>query len=211
MKKVVLQIRNLTVAKLIVKARQVVSQMTINALTFPTPDVPLATLTTHIDTLESKEGLVNQFGGKDRTDARDLALHQVLLDLDLQVLYVQRISGGDATIAAMAGMSVKSEPKKWPLPEKVLGLRVSAGEFVGSVYLLWKRPAYKRGYRVEMEVEEKNEKGETTTRWDTVYVGGKYSVTLKNLESGRLYTFRVLAYNTKGDGPVSDAVKGRAL
>ena len=130
--------------------------------------------------------------------------------LDLEVYYVQGISNGSLTIAQMAGMSVQADSTTWPLPAQVINVRTKPGSKVGSVYLIWKAVAKRKGYMVERLIELPDEHGGKKTFWQTAYTGGKISCTIEGLVSRALYVFRVTAFNTKGNGPSSPEVQGSA-
>jgi len=112
-------------------ARDRVVDMTGNA-NFTTPDVPLATITTAADDLETKY-LAAQGGGPADTAAQNAA-EEVLDDLiRKEAAYVTRIADGDTVIITSSGFTpTKTELTPAPPPGKVLGLTLKQSEQSGT-------------------------------------------------------------------------------
>ncbi|MCB0755406.1 MAG: fibronectin type III domain-containing protein [Flavobacteriales bacterium] len=171
--------------------------MTENAAVFPTPNPPLADMTDQANKVEAAETAASE-GGKDRTLKRDEALSKMVDMTNLQVLYVQTVTLGDPDMTALAGMETQSEPSKWPKPEAPQGFMAKPGEFEGSVYMRCNGVTYKKTYVFQMKVET-----ETGFEWKNIKTQGNRIYLHTGLERGKLYTFRVYASNSAGDGPVS--------
>lgn len=207
----------MTVLQKIQKTRFVVTKMTLNAAVFPTPNPPLATMTSLADTTEIAEENATQLG-KDRIMARDAALAAMEGAMDLQVLYVQSVTLGDTDMTALAGMETQQVGSKWPEPDMPEGFKVRPGSLEGSVYMFCKATRYKKEYVFEMWVETKvvpvpepippipptpptppaPASGTEVGAWVTIQTqtSGRYQHV--GLERGRIYRFRVYAKNSKG-------------
>lgn len=120
--------------------------------------------------------------------------------MDNQILYVQTVTKGDKDLTELAGMETKSDGTRWPLPFKPEGFEAKPGKLAGSIYMRCNGTQYKKQYNFQMQ--EVDADGVVT--WRTIKVQGSNRHTIENLERGKLYTFRVFASNTKGDGPASN-------
>ena len=205
MRKVVLKWGSFSVLQKLAKASFVVSKMTTNAATFPTPDPPLSAISNAVGELANAENEAS-LGGKDRTLLRDQKLATLEDLMNQEVLYVQTITQGDEVLTAQAGMEGQDEPSKWPLPAKPENLRAKPGEFEGSVYLICNAVKYKKQYVFEMWVEDDAGSGQ----WVPIQTQGKRSYTHMGLERGKVYRFRVCAINSKGRSPYSDEAESPA-
>lgn len=205
MKEVVLKWGRLSVLEKISNASFIVSKMTTNAATFPTPDPPLADISTAISEVAAAENEAKQ-GGTDRITLRDAKLKTLQSLMNRQVLYVQSVTLGDEVLTDLAGMEVKSNPTPWPIPEKPQNFRATPGKFQGSVYLICNSVQYKKLYVFEMWVDDGNGGGQ----WQPIATQGKRNYTHEGLERGKTYRFRVRASNSAGPGPYSNEVESYA-
>ncbi len=205
MRKVVLKWGSFTVLQKLGKASFVVSKMTTNAATFPAPDPTLADLSNAIGELADAENDATQ-GGKDRTLIRDQKL-KILEDMmNQEVLYVQTVTQGDELLVAQAGLEVKDEPSKWPVPIRPENLRAKPGQNPGSVYLICNAVQYKKLYVFEMYEEDDAGNGQ----WVEIQTQGKRVYTHTGLERGKVYRFRVYAINSEGRSPYSEEAESPA-
>ena len=95
----------------IIAATNIVDAMTANPKTFPAPSPALATVSTHIADLATKESAAKSRASGATAD-RDAAVKVLLVDLKSLRAYVETIANGDpgnaASIAKDAGMSVRA-------------------------------------------------------------------------------------------------------
>ena len=123
---------NLPISAKIEFTRDRVVDMTGN-INFPTPDVPLASITTAVDDLEAKH-LMAQGGGEGQTAAQN-ASEEALDDLMRQEAgYVTRIADGSIPIITSAGFAfTKTEHSPVAVPEKVKNLTLAQGTEAGTI------------------------------------------------------------------------------
>lgn len=112
--------------------RDRVGDMTGNS-NFPTPDVPLATITTAVNDLETKY-LAAQGGGTAQTAAQN-ASEEALDDLMREEAgYVTRIADGNVVIITSAGFTAtQTEPSPVAAPAKVQNLTLKHGVQPGTI------------------------------------------------------------------------------
>lgn len=211
----------LTVLGKVLKARFVVQTMSENADVYVTPNPPLPEI-------EAKAGEVNQAeiakenGGTDRTRTRNLRLAELTTMMNQLVDYVQVVSKGDEELVAKAGLEVRKDPSKWPVPDKVQKLEVMPGGNPGSILLTWSSVKYKRMYIIEMYIDAPaetlaNGAGQSTEaavgtegHWVKIESLSKPRYTVTGLVSGQRYRFRVYARNSNGQGDYSDEISSVA-
>jgi hypothetical protein len=168
------------VADFIIRATAIRDAMAANSKVYPSPPVALATLTSHIDDLTTKEAAT-----KTRTTGavalRDAARKQVALDLGQLQGYVQQIVNADPanaeSLAAEAGMSVrkKSNPAKPPLAAK--------NPSIGTVHLAAKAVA---GAKTN-DWQYSSDGGKT---WINLPSSTKANTTVTGLQSATVVQFR---------------------
>ena len=208
-----LELRKLTDLELIAKAKTIGTKLTGN-MTFTSPPIPGATLTTDAGSLETlyQQRAVLEFQAQQITLQMRTARDKCESDLNLNAAYVEQtinillspLTVVDPVVAAAkaqsAGMDVAGTPAPvGPMP-KVEGLKATQGDADGSVDLYWN--PVKRGrktYNVEMTDDAAGQTG-----WHIVATPTKNSATLNGLTSGKRYWFRVSANGSAGPGPASD-------
>jgi len=123
---------NLPIPQKIEFVRDRVVDMTGN-VNFPTPDVPLADITTAVDDLETKH-LGAQGGGEAQTQAQD-ASEEALDELMRQeAAYVTRIANGSTVIITSAGFDfTQTEPSPVAVPAKVETLKLKHSDASGTI------------------------------------------------------------------------------
>lgn len=123
---------NLPIPAKIEFVRDRVGDITGNA-NFPTPDVPLASITTAVDDLETKH-LAAQGGGSAQTAAQD-ASEEALDDLMREEAgYVTRIADGSVVMITSAGFAAtQTEPSPIAIPAKVENLTLKHGDQPGTI------------------------------------------------------------------------------
>jgi hypothetical protein len=200
MGKIKLNLRNMNVTEKIQFARQIETAMTGNA-TFPTPDPPLATISTSAADMENAYNNANVA----RQDASMKVSIQddkeIVLDANLQKLanYVESASDGDAAKIQSAGMSVRAKPVPVGALPMPAGLAATAGDKEGEIDLSWDRVTGAKSYEVEQSPDPI-----TTSSWKHAGVSTKSSITVSGLTSGTKYWFRVAGIGAAGQGAWSD-------
>ena len=195
--KALLDFLKLSVSEKIEFYRNVVSKMTGNTY-FSSPDVPLATATTQINTLET-DFTAAQSG----SHSAIAKMHQSekLADTSFHKLatYVDRIADGSDVIIMSAGFNIS----KQPAPKSTKNFVVKAGVNPGEIELILKTVQQAKAYIWQYSVGSipADEK-----LW--VYGGAstKAKFKLTGLESATKVWFRALAITVNGTQPCSDPV-----
>jgi hypothetical protein len=202
--KVNLSLGGRAIANKIELGRTVHENMTGNT-NFTTPLPSLASLATATDALENADILRQTGAHQAVTD-----LHLVEEDWDVLMTalaaYVESIAQGSKSIIQSAGMVAKREPVAVGIPAKVVNLVGRPLDVAGTIRLRWK-PVYGRGsYNVYMAIE-----GETGTKYSLIAQPTASRITLKGLQSGAYYSFKVEAVGAAGVGALSDAARAIAF
>ena len=228
MARVKLGFGRLSVANKILTARAVVNQMTGN-LAYPTPQPDLLDVTTAADALEQAAQQALK-GGTDKTLAKHIAeanLNEIMSALQD---YVQVASQGDPLIIESSGMEVRKERTPATLPPAVLDARANVGGNPGEIDLFWGSVAGAKSYVVEMKLPDLKEEplppipvpieddgtavmteAETaTSAWIRIDTVTNRKLTVKGLETGKVYSFRIAAINAAGQGAYSQSVSSVA-
>lgn len=191
---------DLSVAKKIVKARKIITNMTGNAY-FATPAPALSVLTTQTDALEAAEAAMD--GSRLKTEQRNAALQTLTASLKLEQLYVEATANGNTEIILSSGFDLRNpatKPVILPAPVDVLARN---NAFEGQIQLKWKAVKGKDLYVVSMSTDL------SSGDWTMVAESTRARVTVSDLAPGKLYYFRVAAINPKGMGGWSDITSAR--
>ena len=116
---------------------------------------------------------------------------------------IQHQSKGDAEKIHSAGFETRNSKTPPALPGQVLNLKVKTNGFDGQLKLRWKAVPNKLAYVISM-----TQMPTDIPSWAVVEKSGKASFTVKGLNPGITYYFRVFAFNSLGDGPVSEVANG---
>lgn len=84
-----------------------------------------------------------------------------------------------------------------------MNLKVKTNAFDGQLQLRWKAVKYKLAYVVAATENPTDPKS-----WNLLDKTGKANLVVKDLKPGVTYYFRVFAFNSLGDGPVSEVANG---
>lgn len=200
MGKIKLNLRNLSVLAKIQFARQIVTGMTGNT-SFPTPDPPLASITTYANDLENAYNDANVAKQEANTKVSIQDEKENVLDINLQKLanYVESASNGDDAKIHSASMNVRSKGVPIGALSIPAGLFAAAGDKEGEMYLRWERVIGAKSYVIELSLDPI-----TSTSWKYAGVSTKASITISGLTSGTKYWFRVAGVGAAGQGPWSD-------
>lgn len=195
----------ITPAALLVRARNMVSNLTGN-VDFPTPVPPLATVTAAADELEAAINAHDQNPGPGETTDRNLAfgaLKGLVIDLGG---YVQSASNGDLAKIKSAGCVVRSSPSpigQLPSPKDLLAL---ATPYAGRIEIRWGGVKGRNTYSLDICEGDPN----VPANWSLLTLTSKNRHTAEGLESGKNYYFRVTAIGAAGASPVSDVTFAKA-
>jgi hypothetical protein len=204
--KVKLNLRQLSVEEKIVFSKQIITSMTANP-NFATPVPSLATVTTAITAAETANADLKV--ARKATVTKASILDDKLADLDSIVTqlaaYVESTAKGDDTKIKSAGMGVKSQgaPIGIPsAPENLLAVAATQNE----IELNWDKVSGAKSYVVQLTQDLNG-----NANWSISSVVTKAKVTIKNLESGKKYWFKVAAVGAAGQGPFSDPATTYAI
>ena len=200
MAKVKLDFKRLPVSDKIVRAQQILKNLSNNP-DFPTPNPPLADVTAAIQLLETKVVSAQaarqsaQAATAEQNDAED-ALDRLI---DQIGAYIESVSGGDETKIISAGVSVRSStsaPRELTAP---LSLAATEGDHDGEIELHWDRVPPARSYVIERSPDPP-----TDSSWVHEKVVTASSTTISGLTRGAKYWFRVAAIGASGQSGWSD-------
>lgn len=126
-------------------------------------------------------------------DAREAA--------DFAARGLSALAGGDATAMHEAGLEVVRDRRSVGRPGAPSLFRSLPAEFEGSVKLRWKRPVRRCTFVVQASAD-----APPRTGWKHQLACVKQTCTVKDLKSGKQYSFRVAALNAHGQGPWSEVI-----
>jgi hypothetical protein len=199
--KVKLNISRLSLRDRIARCRQIITSMTGNP-NFPTPNPPLATITTALNDAETASNAAQSA----RQDAKAKTVIQNNKDdfatglMNQLAAYVESTAGDDESIIRSAGMDTKavgSAPTS--NPDAPDNLSATAGDREGEIDLSWEAVSGAKSYVIEQSADPP-----TDTSWGHASVSTRSSQTLDGLKSGTRYWFRVAAVNGVGQSGWSD-------
>lgn len=188
--------RTMTVAKILLIGRSIVTALTGNA-DFTTPDPSLTDVTKALDNLETaQENAIN--GGVNETAIRDSRLETAVNLLTILGWYVQWQAKGDKLKILSAGFEVIATNTVPLEMVKVQGVKAKRGALKGTIDVSWKPVKGSRTYLVEMTTDV------NTDTWTKAGEPTKTKLTVAALTPGTNYWFRISAIGTLGAGPESD-------
>lgn len=200
MKRIKMNFWNQAIPDQIMKARNIVEQMTGNS-NFATPTPSLAVMTEAIDKLEAAyEAALD--GGKTRKAAMNREAER-LIELVVQLAaYVQLESQGNEAIILSSGFDVRAAASASRAPETPLEIKRVSSTREGEVDLKWAPVKHARAYILESNDNPSDEKG-----WTFVDVSCKAGYTASDLNSLSIKWFRVAAVGIKGRSDFSLPIK----
>jgi len=144
---------------------------------------------------------------KGLTEEKDALRTDLQALFQQRALYVEMASDGNADIIFTAGLPVRRTPtKKGELPWPA-DLRVEPGLTPCCHVIRWKAVKGARSYLVECAEVVAGQ----PRNWKLVHTGGKLTVTVKNLEAGKTYEYRLAAVGgSTGQSEWSPAVSRMA-
>ena len=201
MPKVKLNIKDLSIPEKVAKAQQIVTAMTNNA-DFPSPQPPLAQVTTSVSELET--AYTEAQAARQEAKAKTSAQNQKEDDFDRMMSrltsYVESASDGDEVKIRGAGFDTRTPTISTPdVLNAPAALAATAGDHDGEIDLHWDKVGKARSYVVEMSADPP-----TNSSWQHKAVSLKSQATVEGLTSGTKYWFRVAAVSTTGQSGWSD-------
>lgn len=199
--KVKLNLRNLSIAAKVNKAKQMVAAISNNP-NFPNPSPSPAVVTAVITKTETK--LAEQDSAQQLAKLKTMEVNECEDELDgvmnQLAAHVDSVAGGDEAKILSAGLDTRAaatsttEP---PPPPRALDATV--GDREGELDASWDTVAGSKSYIIET-----SEDPPTPTSWKHAGVSTKSRFTIAGLPSGKRYWIRVAAINTAGQSGWSD-------
>jgi hypothetical protein len=189
-------------AELVTFTESLVTHMTGNAA-FPTPLVPLASITTALNTFTTALADSAQ-GGKPATAVKNAAREVLLALLRQEAAYVQSLAGDDLPVLLSSGFEAVSTTRtQIPLPKPVVD--DIANNMSTQLAMRLKPVPTARAYEVRMSYG--------TNGWQSVGVFTQArQIVVENLTPGTTYTLQARAVGgTTGYSDWSDPVSHMAL
>jgi hypothetical protein len=138
MSKVKLGLDTRSDAEVVALTNIIITAMTGNA-SFPTPNPPLATLTSQRTAATTKSAAYDSLKASSEAGLadRDAAMATLRGSLTLLAAHVENVSGGDRTKIESAGMSVRADRTPPAVPGQIMNLVLTAGDFPGTLDAAW--------------------------------------------------------------------------
>ena len=202
MAKVKLSLGTMSPDQILSLADQIVTAMTGNA-NFPTPNPPLASVSTALATATAKVAAQKAavLAARKATDDRDAAIAALVALLTSLGDHVSSVSGGNRVKIESAGMGVKASGAPVGPLAQVPNLSVTAGDAEGRLDLQWDPVRGTSNYQVQMSTDPN-----VPANWKLVDSCSSSKFSLMGLTSGQKLWFRVKARAPKAvnDGAWSD-------
>ncbi len=199
-----LELDALSPPELIATGQRLVSGLDGNP-SFPKPEPSVSDLRRKLSVLELayEEYRKERLRLNELKTAYDAAMRDVREAINLEVSYVDEASGGDAKKILSANLTPERKWSFWPFGSlgQVVELSASQGDEEGEVDLVWDPVRGADGYEVTTSSDMAG-----AGPWVQAAVTSESGVTVKGLNPGRRYWFRVRAVGKKGEGDWSDPV-----
>jgi hypothetical protein len=196
--KAIMDFVKFTIANLLEFAANVVAKMNGNP-DFPTPDVPVAILTTAIDKLQ-KAAIDADGGGLVAHKKQSLAKQELIGLLKVQTAYVNRIAKSDVVIILNSGFHLSKQPD----PKELLLFWAERGLNPGDVTVGCKAikgaVAYQWDYCVKEELPGEDD-------WKLAGISAQRRMGMQNLEERKTVWFRYRGITRAGMMPWRDAIR----
>jgi hypothetical protein len=191
-------ISSLSSTALLEKGRTVASMLDGNT-GYPTLQAQLPAFVALLDTLESANNAVLFNGGKVNFEAKRMAEQAVRHAVKDLAGLVQGISGGDKALILSAGFDTVKQATLLPPPSAPSDLIVRRTVEQGILKVKWPvQPGSKLFY---LEMQEQG-----STEWNRVLSTTRTSHVMKNLTTGKEYSFRVQVVTASGTSQMSEVV-----
>ena len=194
-----------TAVALVDKSRTNVKMMTGNAA-YATPNPKLIDITTAADTLDSAIQAYDFSRSRLDKEQRD-DVFATLKDLRKRLgAYVQTESEGEQALITSAGFETEKAAQPFGMLPAPQNVRAVVMPFPGQVEVRFGGVKGRIAYQVSICAGDPKVDADWTLHATT----GKNRLVVKNLESNKVYFFRVLAIGAAGAGPVSDSASAKA-
>lgn len=158
---------------------------------FPTPTPPATVFDGWLTDFEAKLVELDNLRLilKNLTEQKDAIRAGLQAVFQQRALYVEMASNGDPDIIATSGLPLRRPPTpvgELPWPQN---LRIERSVNPGVLIVRWLSVASSKGYVLQCAEVIADQPRD----WKQVYIGGKFSHQLMNMEAGKTYEFRVAA------------------
>lgn len=158
---------------------------------FPTPTPPATVFDGWLTDFEAKLVELDNMRLilKNLTEQKDAIRAGLQAVFQQRALYVEMASNGDPDIIATSGLPLRRPPTpvgELPWPQN---LRIERSVNPGVLIVRWLSVASSKGYVLQCAEVIADQPRD----WKQVYIGGKFSHQLMNMEAGKTYEFRVAA------------------
>jgi hypothetical protein len=194
--KVIINYSDLSTPHFLEFGRNTVVKMEANQLVFPSPDVPLSTMTESLTLLEIRY-LAAKSGGKQQTLELNITRKDSEEFIRKQGLYVDRVADGDETIIMKSGFDMTRPPLQSVKPIFV----AENGEHAGEVDLHHKSIPGSKSW-----VWQKCADPLDDSKWEPEAITTQASYTVKGLPSVSRYWFRAAYITIDGQSDWTAAI-----
>ena len=196
----VLHLKNKDPQKVYNLAGKVSTNMVTNKLVFPNPDPTMEAFGVEITKLDAC--IKAKDGSKQKNQALADQAEVVHGMLKSEIIYVNKVAGGDKTIILLSGFDCNEDSTVKDIPGKVLIKRIEDGSVSCSAKIYIEALADADRYKVETATALTE-----VTDWKTVLdFGALNKLEIRNLIRGREIYIRVTGGNTHGWGMPSEPV-----
>ena len=196
----VLHLKNKDPQKVYNLAGKVSTNMVANKLVFPNPDPTMEAFGVEITKLDAC--IKAKDGSKQKNQALADQAEVVHGMLKSEIIYVNKVAGGDKTIILLSGFDCNEDSTVKDIPGKVLIKRIEDGSVSCSAKIYIEALADADRYKIETATALTE-----VTDWKTVLdFGALNKLEIRNLIRGREIYIRVTGGNTHGWGIPSEPV-----
>ena len=196
----VLHLKNKDPQKVYNLAGKVSTNMVANKLVFPSPDPTMEAFGVEITKLDAC--IKAKDGSKQKNQALADQAEVVHGMLKSEIIYVNKVAGGDKTIILLSGFDCNEDSTVKDIPGKVLIKRIEDGSVSCSAKIYIEALADADRYKIETATALTE-----VTDWKTVLdFGALNKLEIGNLIRGREIYIRVTGGNTHGWGMPSEPV-----
>lgn len=196
----VLHLKNKDPQKVYNLAGKVSTNMVANKLVFPNPDPTMEAFGVEITKLDAC--IKAKDGSKQKNQALADQAEVVHGMLKSEIIYVNKVAGGDKTIILLSGFDCNEDSTVKDIPGKVLIKRIEDGSVSCSAKIYIEALVDADRYKVETATALTE-----VTDWKTVLdFGALNKLEIRNLIRGREIYIRVTGGNTHGWGMPSEPV-----
>lgn len=202
---ITLRLFSLIPTKLLALLRLVASHLGLNVSLFALPTIPVATLLSKGEELET--AITNATnGGVVERETRDRLVSEVREMLSIEADYVRSVCGGDAEKLAKSGFTLSRQPEPIGQLPATASLKAVATGLAGQIKLRWADINGAHSFEVYRSLTDPVQ-GAT---WELVTVTTRVSCLVDNLTPFKACWFSVVGIGAAGRGVVCDPAMGRA-